>query len=260
MLNWLFCFKNNVCADFKTFSLFRRYSEAVVSTSFIIYFSGMKTKIASNTETDLKSKIQSEYLDFVLTEGKNPTSVYLFAKRVGIAEAEFYQHYNSFDAIALNIWEGFLQGTIDRVEASDEYAAFTVRERILTFYFTVIETLKGQRSYVAYSSKAWFKPGNNLPAKKAVEKILEPYFEKLVNQGFETGELADRTKISDYYQKALIVKFWFLLNFWLKDMSKDFEDTDAAIEKAVNLGLDLMKENTLDKAFDFAKFLIGRRK
>jgi len=220
----------------------------------------MKTKVASKTETDLKSKVQSEYLDFVLTEGKNPTSVYLFTKRLGITESEFYQHYNSFDAIALDVWEGLLQSTIDRIESSKEYVAFSVRERILTFYFTVIETLKGQRSYVSYSTKGWFKPGNNLPAKKAVEKILEPYFEKLVSQGFETGELADRTKISDYYRKALIVQFWFILDFWLKDESKDFEDTDAVIEKAVNLGLDLMKENTLDKALDFAKFLIGRKK
>jgi len=219
----------------------------------------MKTKTASKTETDLKSKVQSEYLDFVLTEGKNPTSVYLFSKRVGIAEADFYQYYNSFDAIGIDIWEGLIQGTINRIEASEEYAAFSVRERILTFYFTVIETLKGQRSYVAYSSKGWFKPGSNMPAKKGAERILHPYFEKLVNQGFETGEMADRTKISDYYQNALIIQFWFILNFWLKDESKDFEDTDAAIEKAVNLGLDLMRENTLDKAFDFAKFLIGRR-
>jgi len=220
----------------------------------------MKTKSVSKTEIDLKTKVQSEYLDFVLTEGKNPTSVYLFAKSVGMTEAEFYQHYNSFDAIAVDIWEGLLQGTINRIEASAEYAEFSVRERILTFYYTIIETLKAQRSYVSYSSKGWFRPGNNLPAKKAVEKILAPYFEILVNQGFETGELASRTKISDYYQKALIVQFWFILDFWLKDNSKEFEDTDAAIEKAVNLGLDLMKENTLDKAFDFAKFLIGRWK
>jgi len=220
----------------------------------------MKTKTASKPEIDLKVKIRSEYLDQVLREGRNPTSVYLFAKELGMQELDFYQYYNSFDAIAIDIWEDLFDQTIGRIESSDEYAAFTVRERILTFYYTIIEILKGQRSYVSYSSKGWFKPGNNLPAKKAVQKKLSPYFEKLVFQGFENGELADRTKISDYYQKALIVQFWFILEFWLKDESKDFEDTDAVIEKAVNLGLDLMKENTLDKAFDFAKFLIGRRK
>jgi hypothetical protein len=46
----------------------------------------------------------------------------------------------------------------------------------------------------------------------------------------------------------------------MTDESRDFEDTDAAIEKGVNLGFDLMKENTLDKAFDLAKFLWGRAK
>jgi len=220
----------------------------------------MKTKTASKPETDLKSKLQNEYLDYVLTEGRNPTSVYLFAKKLGIEEGEFYQFYNSFDAIAVDIWEGLLIQTIERIEASEEYASFSVRERILAFYYTNIEILKANRSYVSYSSKGWFRLRSNLPAKKAVEKKLVPYFDKLVFQGFETGEMADRTKISDYYQKALIVQFWFILDFWLKDESKDFEDTDAVIEKAVNLGLDLMKENSLDKAFDLARFLIGRKR
>jgi hypothetical protein len=57
-----------------------------------------------------------------------------------------------------------------------------------------------------------------------------------------------------------MVQFWFIIQFWMTDESRDFEDTDAAIEKGVNLGFDLMKENTLDKAFDLAKFLWGRAK
>ena len=231
--------------------------------NLIIYFTSlftMKSKVASKTETDTRTNFQNAYLDFVLTEGKNPTSIYLFAKSIGLPEEEFYKNYNSFEAISEDIWRSLLESTINRIESSDEYAAFSVRERILTFYYSVIETLKSQRSYVSYSTKGWIKPGNSLPAKKAVELVLKPHFQKLVNRGFSAGELADRTKISDYYPKALIVQFWFILDFWLKDNSKGFEDTDAAIEKAVNLSLDLMKENTLDKALDLAKFLIGRRR
>ena len=47
----------------------------------------------------------------------------------------------------------------------------------------------------------------------------------------------------------------FLLNFWIKDTSKGFEATDAAIEKSVTLGFKLMGENMLDQVFDFGKFM-----
>jgi AcrR family transcriptional regulator len=219
----------------------------------------MKTKSAPKTETNLKSKVMDGYIDYVLTEGKNPTSVYLFAKNIGIEEGQFYQHYNSFDAIAVDIWESFLEDTITRIQSGEEYAGFSTRERILTFYYTLIEVLKKNRSYVAFSSKGWMKPGSGLPAKKAVERKLEPFFEQLIDNGFQSGELAERPKISDFYTNALKVQFWFILDFWLKDQSREFEDTDAAIEKAINLGFGLMSENTLDKAFDFVKFLWGRR-
>jgi hypothetical protein len=53
--------------------------------------------------------------------------------------------------------------------------------------------------------------------------------------------------------------FWiqigFLLMFWKADNSRAFEQTDAAIEKSVNLAFDLIGKGAVDTAFDFAKFL-----
>jgi len=219
----------------------------------------MKTKNVPNTEIDLKSKIRDQYLDHVLSHGKNPTSVYVFAKNCGIEESEFYEHFNSFDAIEKDIWQTILQGTIDRIQSSTEYGNFSVREKILTFYYTLIEELKARRSYVSHSSKGWIKPGTATISKEAARKVLEPYFEGLISEGFEQGELIKRSVISDFYKKAMVMQFWFVLDFWLKDTSPAFEDTDAAIEKAVNLGFEIMKENTVDKAVDLAKFLWGRK-
>jgi hypothetical protein len=46
----------------------------------------------------------------------------------------------------------------------------------------------------------------------------------------------------------------FLLRFWAKDTSNEFERTDAAIEKAVNLSFDVLGKNLVDSTFDFVKF------
>ena len=220
----------------------------------------MKTKNTVRTETDMKSKIKSGYMDFVLTEGKNPASVYHFCKVADISEAEFYKYFTSFEGIETSVWLDSLGEVIQKLESTDEYQGFGVREKILSFFYAMVEELRSNRSFFAKSSKNWFVPGKAMPAKKAVEKQLKPYFEKLISEGFQTGELAERPKISDYYPNALMVQFWFVLGFWMKDESPGFEDTDAAIEKGVNLGFDMLKENTLDKALDLAKFLWGRAK
>lgn len=218
----------------------------------------MKKSEKAKTSENLKEKILNGYMDFVLTEGKDPATVYIFSKNLGIEESSFYEYFNSFESIATSIWEDLLHTAISQVQKGEEFATFSARDKVLAFFYTLIENLKRKRSYVALSAKGWLIPGKAGAVKSAAEKILMPFFKEIVEEGLATGELATRQKVDDHYAQALMIQFWFVLEFWLKDESIGFEDTDAAIEKAVQLGFDVMKENTLDKAFDLAKFLWSR--
>jgi hypothetical protein len=243
----------------KLYGYQNRYSETVVSTIFFTFPElMMKAKSSSITETDLNTKIKEAYLDYVLTEGKNPTSVYHFAKNAGFQESDFYQWYNTFDAVAQDVWESVIKQVLATLSSSDEYAGFSVREKILSFYFTLVQELKKNRSYVSYSASKWAIPGRKDSVRSAVEKQVQEYFEKQVQEGFDSGELLNRSKVGDYYSKAMVIQFWLVLDFWIKDSSRDFEDTDAFIEKTVHLAFGLMQESTLDKAIDLVRFLAGR--
>lgn len=207
---------------------------------------------------DTKSAIRKAYISYVLKEGKNPPSVFQFATDLGIEEVEFYQHFSSMESISIGIWKDLLGQTQNRLEESSDYQQFSVREKVLAFYYTLFEEMLKSRSYVIWSARGWMNPIGKNPAREAVSEILDPFFENLINEGFEKQELANRKIGNGPYKKAMSLLFWFLLDFWMKDTSSQFEDSDAAVEKAVNLTLDLMKENTLDKAIDFGKFLFGR--
>ena len=56
--------------------------------------------------------------------------------------------------------------------------------------------------------------------------------------------------------------FWqqvlFVLGFFAKDDTPNFERTDAAVEKGVTLSFDLVGRNTLDSALDFVRFLVQK--
>jgi hypothetical protein len=51
----------------------------------------------------------------------------------------------------------------------------------------------------------------------------------------------------------------FVLRYWTKDDSNQFEMTDAAIEKAVNLSFQLISTNTIDSLLDFGKFMFTKK-
>jgi hypothetical protein len=203
-------------------------------------------------------EIQDKYIDFVLRNGETPKSVYIFAQDNGITEAQFYQDFTSFQAIENSIWKQIITTTIDRLHADESYAAYTVREKILAFYFTILEELLAKRSFVAYSYKQVHLP-KAIPSGLSHSKdIFKKWSNELVTEGIEKGEMVQRPMLTERYADGMWTQFLFIIHYWLRDTSQQFEKTDAAVEKAVNLSMDLMGHNTLDTAFDFAKFLIQK--
>ncbi len=218
------------------------------------------TKAAENKAESIKEA----YIDCLLMSGHVPSSVYQFAKSLSMKEGEFYTYYNSFEAVDKEIWRGFFTDTLSSIQAESVYNEYSVREKLLAFYYTWIEMLKNNRSYVI----ARYKPADSyMTAIKAPQyKFLHAFKQnfldfanELINEGKETGEIVDRLLISSRYDDGLWQQLQFVLKFWIEDDSKNFEQTDAAIEKAVNLSFDLMGRSAVDTAVDFAKFLFQRK-
>ncbi|MDA9555034.1 TetR family transcriptional regulator C-terminal domain-containing protein [Pelobium sp.] len=202
-----------------------------------------------------REKIQSAYIDYILTEGKQPASVFIFAKKNKITEAEFYKHYGSFDAIEATIWTDFFVKTINEIKAQDVWQEYSAREKALSFYYSFFELLKANRSFVNHSM-SHFKKGLHTPSQlKDAKAAFEELSIEIIQEGLESGELTDRKFISDRYKDALWAQVAFLLNFWIKDFSADFEKTDEAIEKGVNVTFDLFQRTPIDNLLDYGKFL-----
>lgn len=208
---------------------------------------------------DQSKIIIKEYLQFVLEQGEQPASVYKFSKIIGLTENDFYQHFNSFMALEKHIWRNFFEETLSRIESEEIYLQYTVREKLLAFYFTLVEVLKTNRSFVMYSLKDYKKSDINPEVLKSLKTQFVYFIHELLNEGKETAEIVDRPIISDRYQEALWLQFMFILNFWRNDDSLKFEKTDAAIEKSVHLSFDLMGKSPIDTMVDFAKFIYQNR-
>ncbi|TAD96697.1 MAG: TetR/AcrR family transcriptional regulator [Bacteroidetes bacterium] len=208
---------------------------------------------------NIKLEISEKYLDYVLTHNKQPESVYAFCKEIGISEKEFYDQYSSFQQISERIWTAIFQQTTTNIEAEDIYQSYSVREKMLALYYSLLENLKNKRSFVLFSLKKY--PINWLAESDVLvgtEENFKNFVQNLIREGIDSKEVADRPFLTERYQKFLWLQFVFILNYWQKDTSQSFERTDAAVEKAVNLGLDLIGTNVADSAFDFVRFYFGK--
>ncbi|GAB3921889.1 TetR family transcriptional regulator C-terminal domain-containing protein [Larkinella terrae] len=217
-------------------------------------------------------KIRKAYTDYVLENGTPPPSVFQFAKKLKISEADFYQEYTSFESIEADIWLTFFKQALQNIETDPIYQTYSVREKLLAFYYTWIEVLKSQRSFAVFSynrirqSQVQASPMAKARMGTQSSRILQPFKESyydfvrdLLAEGRESKEVEPRPLLSDRYADGLWTQTLFILHFWINDVSKNFEKTDTAIEKSVNTAFDLIGRSPLDSLFDLAKFIFQNK-
>ena len=212
-------------------------------------------KQGSKESVDIREKIIGSYKEHKLMHGEQPKSVFAFAKSIKIEEAQFFEHFSSMVDLESEIWEDMINSVVTAVNNDANYPEFSVREKLLSFYYTMLEVLKANRSYVLMELEE-VKPGlKEAPQMKKMKAAYLDYIQGLVIEGNDTGEIPNRPFVSDQYKHGFWAQLMFLVNFWKNDTSKGFESTDAAVEKSVNLSLDLVEKGPIDSMIDFAKFL-----
>jgi hypothetical protein len=206
-----------------------------------------------------KKLIRDAYKSYWLENGKRPVSIYAFCQQLGIAETAFYDMYSSFDAVEKDLWLSYFKDTVDKLAQDEIYRNYSAQEKLLTFYFMWVQTLKENRSYILQQKENYRVPGMHLDKLETFRIAFYDYIRDLVKEGYTSNEIKERKFISDQYVHGFWMQALFVLRYWTKDDSNQFEMTDAAIEKAVNLSFQLISSNTLDSLVDFGKFMFTRK-
>ena len=203
------------------------------------------------------SEIIKKYIAFVEEKGERPKSECAFAKYMKMTETTFYTYFPSLSVLEQEVWQSTIEHTILRLNTDQNYANFSAREKLLSFYYTYIEELNEHRSFYKQLLKLDINNLRSIPSqfKKIRENYLK-YIEGIIAEAKDKGEIKPRTILERTYGDLLFLQFLFVLRYWYGDDSKGFEKTDAAIEKAVNLSFEVLNSNIIDSMLDFAKFIL----
>jgi hypothetical protein len=203
--------------------------------------------------------IQQAYRDYVLSHGQRPPSVRAFTDLLEMEERAFYEVFGSFPELEQQIFLSFFDQTLERLESSPEYEAYGTPEKLLALFFTWLEVLTGERSFLVFlqeqSSYEWTGPSYA----DATAEEFKLFVKGILKAGTANGEIADRLFFPGWYSDGLWIEAKGILRFWLADTSKNFEKTDAMVEKLIRFTYDFIRPNTLDSGWDFLKFMWQNR-
>ena len=206
---------------------------------------------------ETKERITVRLTEHLREHGRYPESVYLFCRELGIEEREFFAEFGSFESVESGLWEEVVDQVAIAVESGPEWRSFSARQRLLTFHFALVERALDYRSLMLsrfveagpLARRGWLR---------GFEARFKAFASTVVARGIESGEIADRGRLTLLYPEALYLHLRAVVDFYLKDDSKGFERTDAFIEKSTAVAFDLIRTQALDSAVDLAKFLIPR--
>lgn len=201
-----------------------------------------------------EEKIIKGYVEFELLNGRPPHSVFELAKKIKLDESVFYESFTNLDKVRQAVLTGLLNQTLSVMDADPQYLGFSSREKLLALFFTLFEQFKAQRSYLLVKYSNLLKMPQSMQDWKPFLEGLDARIDAILGEGKETEEIKDRPVIGAHFSKGYKLIFNYLFRVWVNDDSVDFSNTDAAIEKTVNLSFDMMGSTPLDSLLDFGKF------
>jgi hypothetical protein len=204
------------------------------------------------------SALIDAYKRLAMEKGALPVSRKEIATEAGLDMTQFDATFSSLERLQEAVWVQYLRTTLETLERSAEYIQYSVREKLLAFYYTLLENLGKEEEFCRmFAPKMGF--WNYNPAfLGAFKHAFLIFVNELISEGIDSGEIAERMVLGDEYAGWHWPQLLFLLNKWIGDQSAGHAFSDQAVEKSVNLGFDIMGRNVFDSAFDFAKFMFVR--
>jgi len=216
-------------------------------------------EIPAGAEEITADKIIELYMHDSLEHNKKPESVYLFCKRHGIAEKEFYQFFSSIEGIEKRVFVSFHKLAVDLMNQSGDMPSLGFRDKLLTYYFTYFEILTANRSYVVFDLKNDKDRLNNVMKLRDFRREFKSFVAEISEGYLKSRSERIRKAQQNALEEGAWIQFMVTLRFWLEDESIGFEKTDLFIEKSIRATFDLIDITPLESVIDFGKFLIKEK-
>jgi len=206
--------------------------------------------MASSNRKEIISEqyIIKKYMEYTLENSDYPKSVYSFCKEKKIKEEAFYRYFGSMDAISKGIWNTLFSTTIDAINANEAYSNLSMRDKLLTFFYTFFELLALNRNYIVKELNYRNVQLENIGQLRSLRNHIKSFARELIEIDM------DENPISAFTEDTWL-QFLYLLRVWINDVSVDYEETDVSIGKSVDRMCNVWENSFLNNFISFDKIL-----
>jgi len=207
-----------------------------------------------------KDQLLDVFVRYVEQEGLD-FSIETFSSDNKVPIKQCKELLGSIEEAEKEVWHALMTAAISTVTSDKGFAQFTAKDKLLSVYFTFFENCALNEAFCTESIKYRGKINMFSVLKPMKETFVEFVKENLASTQFPASQYSDKVnEIGGSFQSETVyAQLLFLLDFWSRDNSTDFEKTDIAIEKAVKALTDLIDITPVKSLLDFGKFVWQER-
>jgi hypothetical protein len=203
---------------------------------------------------ELQAKIAKRLKKYVVKEQKIPTSIKKLLKEKE-TEKTFSTVVSDPKELFEQILESYITETLQVLEEDDSYDSMSVREKLLSFYFVLVNEMKGDEDFLRFVLSP-----RQFQLSKSIKNSMRPPFlgfiEQIIQEGILNEEIKSRMALDKIYSMTLEKDLIIVLKFWLKDDSEDKAKTDELIERLVHLEMNALGPNFMDDFIGIGKMML----
>ena len=212
------------------------------------------------TKSKNREEILERYMSYAIEHGVD-VDLKEFCKSAKIKKKHFEEEFGSIKKIEKQVWTELMVASINTTTSDKQFSSFTTREQLLTLYYTFFENCSLNKAFLHQSIRQHGRPGM-IKVLKPMKKQFVGFINSIQDLDLTIAKQFEAS-IEKFTNKAVGEAFFgqllFLLDFWMHDVSRDFEKTDVAIEKTVKATMDVLDVTPIKSVIDFGKFIWQER-
>jgi len=212
-------------------------------------------KISEDQKKENRNRIIRSAVEAMTEKGVKGATMREIARTAGLGDATIYNYFPTKEAIVYAYYEDRLEEGVERVRAIPDLSAYDLRERLQTFFETLLEQFLPDREFVADTFGA---VTFSLTSDYQYLRPLRSRFFHVVTDMFEAAVTAGEIP-EQVFLELTCQCFWDyfigLVHYWIRDRSEHFQNTTILIDKSLDLAIGFIRADLLNKAMEMASFL-----
>ena len=213
-------------------------------------------KISKKEQAKTRLKLIETAIDLMIQKGFEKTTMREIARKAKVGDATIYNYFPTKERIVWDYIKLRQEQVIQKLKAIPDFDAYTLQEKIHTYFETILEGYLPDREFLPIAFKMTHQSFLTHSAEiKSINVLFLDQVRTFLNDAIEKKEIPDQP-IDTLIPHIVLDLYFIVILYWLKDTSEQFTQTTQLIDLLLNILMGVLNQGLISKCVDLGSFLL----